>query len=74
MCYCKISTISPELIFVQNAFFAGLIFGEAYFWRSLFLERLNWDHALYLGNRAKKSLSEARGLLLEGNRKRPKPA
>ena len=30
--------ISPGLILVQNAFFAGLIFGGAYFRRGLLLE------------------------------------
>ena len=36
--YCKIPIISPGLIFVQKAFFAGLIFGRAYFRRGLLLE------------------------------------
>ena len=31
--YCKILIISPGLIFVQKAFFAGLIFRGAYFRR-----------------------------------------
>ena len=36
--YHKILIISSGLIFVQKAFFAGLNFGEAYFWRGLLLE------------------------------------
>ena len=36
--YCEIPIICPGLVFVQKAFFAGLIFGGAYFRRSLLLE------------------------------------
>ena len=36
--YRKTPIISPGLIFFQNPFFAGLIFGGAYFWRGLLLE------------------------------------
>ena len=68
MCYCKIPTITPELIFVQNAFFAGLIFGKLIFGEAKLGPRS------LVGKWAKKSLSEVRGLLLEGNRKRPKLA
>ena len=36
--YCEILIICPGLIFVQKAFFAGLILGAAYFRRSFLLE------------------------------------
>ena len=36
--YRKNPIISLGLIFVQKAYFAGLIFGGAYFWRGLLLE------------------------------------
>ena len=36
--YRKIPIISPGLIFAKKAFFAGLIFGGAYFWRGLLSE------------------------------------
>ena len=38
--YRKIPIISPGLIFVQKAFFAGLIFGAAYFRRGLLLAEI----------------------------------
>ena len=46
--YRKIPMISPGLIFVQKAFFGGLIFGGAYFRRGLLLEgilrfKMGWD-------------------------------
>ena len=38
--YREILIISPKLIFAQKAFFTGLIFGGAYFRRSLLLEEI----------------------------------
>ena len=36
--HCKIAIIIPGFVFVQSAFFGGLIFGGAYFQRGLLLE------------------------------------
>ena len=36
--YRKIPIVSPRFTFVQKAYFAGLIFGVAYFRRGLLLE------------------------------------
>ena len=46
--YSEIPIISPGLTFVQKAFFAGLIFGGAYFRRGLLLEgivrfKMGWN-------------------------------
>ena len=37
--YCKITIVSPGLMFVQKAFFGELIFGGAYYWREFYVSK-----------------------------------